>query len=58
MRAHRYLAGAAALVGLMVAGTTVPMPLNHTMVVGSQTYHRISFNHRYMSVRTTDVTLN
>jgi N-acetyl-anhydromuramyl-L-alanine amidase AmpD len=33
------------------------VPLNHTTVVGAQSYYRISFNHRYMYVRTTDVTL-
>jgi hypothetical protein len=33
------------------------VPLNHTIVVGAQSYYRISFNHRYLYVRTTDVTL-
>ncbi len=33
------------------------VPLNHTIVVGAQSYYRISFNHRYMYVRTADVTL-
>jgi hypothetical protein len=33
------------------------VPLNHTIVVGAQSYYRISFNHRYLYVRTTDVTV-
>jgi hypothetical protein len=33
------------------------VPLNHTIVVGAKSYYRISFNHRYMYVRTTDVTV-
>jgi hypothetical protein len=33
------------------------VPLNHTTIVGAQTYYRISFNHRYLYVRTSDVTL-
>jgi N-acetyl-anhydromuramyl-L-alanine amidase AmpD len=33
------------------------VPLNHTMIVGAQTYYRISFNHRYLYVRASDVTL-
>jgi hypothetical protein len=33
------------------------VPLNHTIVVGARSYYQISFNHRYMYVRTADVTL-
>ncbi|GII24844.1 N-acetylmuramoyl-L-alanine amidase [Planosporangium mesophilum] len=34
------------------------VPLNHTMVVGAASYYRISFNHRYMYVRSSDVTVD
>jgi len=33
------------------------VPANHTIVRGAQTYYRISFNHRYLYVRATDVRL-
>lgn len=34
------------------------VPLNHTIVRGGQTYYRISFHHRYMYVKASDVVLS
>jgi hypothetical protein len=33
------------------------VPHNHTIIRGAQSYYRISFNHRYLYVRTSDMVL-